>query len=40
LRPALFSKLNPAANTKEEAEFAEKKLAQKLRAQGFAVHSA
>jgi len=36
----LFSKLNPAANTKEGAEFAEKKLAQKLRDQGFAVHSA
>jgi hypothetical protein len=40
LRPTLFNKLNPAANTKEGAELAEKKLAQKLRVQGFAVHSA
>ena len=40
LRPDLFNKLNPAADTKEKAELAEKKLAQHLRDQGFAVHSA
>ena len=40
LRPVLFNKLNPVANTKEKAELAEKGLAQQLREQGFAVHSA
>lgn len=40
LRPILYSELNPVASTKAAAELAEKSLAQQLRDQGFAVHSA
>ena len=40
LRPVIYSQLNPVGETKEAAEIAEKSLAQQLRNQGFAVHSA
>ena len=40
LRPIIYAQLNPVGETKEVAEIAEKSLAQQLRNQGFAVHSA
>lgn len=40
LRPIFYNKLNPVADTKKAAELAEQSLAQQLRDQGFAVHSA
>ena len=40
LRPFIYARLNPVGETKEAAEIAEKSLAQQLRDQGLAVHSA
>jgi hypothetical protein len=40
LRPSVYGALNPIATTLEDAQLAEAALAQQLRDQGFAVHSA